>query len=121
MLDSLGLAWDERVLKFRGTERPVRTASVNQVREPIYRAFHRPLEEACDAYQATTCSARRSGAMGSALVRASSPVVAASALPAGFAQRTAPHRLAPDTRRISTTTIAPIAVRAIRPMMPPPK
>jgi tetratricopeptide (TPR) repeat protein len=38
MLDFLALPWDERVLKFHETERPVRTASVNQVREPIYRA-----------------------------------------------------------------------------------
>jgi tetratricopeptide (TPR) repeat protein len=37
MLDFLGLPWDERVLKFHETQRPVRTASVNQVREPIYR------------------------------------------------------------------------------------
>ena len=36
MLDFLGLAWDDRVLRFHETERPVRTASVNQVREPIY-------------------------------------------------------------------------------------
>jgi tetratricopeptide (TPR) repeat protein len=38
MLEFLGLPWDERVLKFHETERPVRTASVNQVREPITRA-----------------------------------------------------------------------------------
>jgi tetratricopeptide (TPR) repeat protein len=38
LLDFLGLPWDERVLKFHETERPVRTASVNQVRQPIYRA-----------------------------------------------------------------------------------
>ena len=37
MLDFLGLPWDERVLRFHETERPVRTASVNQVRQPIYR------------------------------------------------------------------------------------
>jgi hypothetical protein len=37
MLDFLGLPWNERVLRFHETERPVRTASVNQVREPIYR------------------------------------------------------------------------------------
>ncbi len=37
MLDFLGLPWDDRVLRFHETERPVRTASVNQVREPIYR------------------------------------------------------------------------------------
>ena len=36
MLAFLGLPWDGRVLKFHETERPVRTASVNQVREPIY-------------------------------------------------------------------------------------
>ena len=35
MLEFLGLPWDERVLKFHETERPVRTASVNQVRQPI--------------------------------------------------------------------------------------
>jgi tetratricopeptide (TPR) repeat protein len=38
MLDFLSLPWDEKVLRFHETERPVRTASVNQVREPIYRS-----------------------------------------------------------------------------------
>ena len=37
MLNYLGLPWDETVLRFHKTDRPVRTASVNQVREPIYR------------------------------------------------------------------------------------
>jgi tetratricopeptide (TPR) repeat protein len=37
MLEFLRLPWDERVLRFHETERPVRTASVNQVRQPIYR------------------------------------------------------------------------------------
>jgi tetratricopeptide (TPR) repeat protein len=37
MLDYLGLPWDDTVLRFQETERPVRTASVNQVRQPIYR------------------------------------------------------------------------------------
>jgi tetratricopeptide (TPR) repeat protein len=37
MLDFLGLPWDERALRFHETQRPVRTASVNQVRQPIYR------------------------------------------------------------------------------------
>jgi hypothetical protein len=37
MLDFLGLPWDEAVLRFHETQRPVRTASVNQVRQPIYR------------------------------------------------------------------------------------
>ncbi len=38
MLAFLGLPWDEAVLGFHQTQRPVRTASVNQVREPIYRS-----------------------------------------------------------------------------------
>ena len=38
MLEFLGLPWDEGVLRFHETERPVRTASVNQVRQPIYRS-----------------------------------------------------------------------------------
>jgi tetratricopeptide (TPR) repeat protein len=37
MLEFLGLPWDEACLRFHETERPVRTASVNQVRQPIYR------------------------------------------------------------------------------------
>jgi len=37
MLDFIGAPWNETVLRFFETERPVRTASVNQVRQPIYR------------------------------------------------------------------------------------
>jgi tetratricopeptide (TPR) repeat protein len=37
MIEFLDLPWNESVLRFHETERPVRTASVNQVREPIYR------------------------------------------------------------------------------------
>ncbi len=37
MLNFLGLPWNDAVLRFHETERPVRTASVNQVREPLYR------------------------------------------------------------------------------------
>ncbi|MGH7248946.1 MAG: sulfotransferase family protein, partial [Pseudomonadota bacterium] len=33
-----GLPWDERCLSFHRTDRPVRTASAAQVREPIYRS-----------------------------------------------------------------------------------
>ncbi len=33
-----GLAWDERCLRFHETERPVRTASMLQVRQPMYRS-----------------------------------------------------------------------------------
>ena len=43
-----GLAWDERCLHFHETKRPVRTASLAQVRRPLYRSsigawriFHR--------------------------------------------------------------------------------
>jgi hypothetical protein len=32
-----GLEWDERCLSFHMTQRPVRTASAGQVRQPIYR------------------------------------------------------------------------------------
>jgi tetratricopeptide (TPR) repeat protein len=34
----LGLSWDPACLEFHRTKRPVRTASLNQVRKPIYRA-----------------------------------------------------------------------------------
>lgn len=37
MLSFLGLDWDPACLEFHKTERAVRTASVNQVREPIYK------------------------------------------------------------------------------------
>ena len=33
-----GLAWDDACLAFHTTQRPVRTASVSQVRQPIYRS-----------------------------------------------------------------------------------
>ncbi|HEX7641676.1 MAG TPA: sulfotransferase [Burkholderiaceae bacterium] len=36
LLDWCGLPWDDRVLRFYETERPVQTASVTQVRQPIY-------------------------------------------------------------------------------------
>jgi tetratricopeptide (TPR) repeat protein len=36
ILDYCGLAWDPRVLDFHRTERPVKTASSSQVRQPIY-------------------------------------------------------------------------------------
>jgi tetratricopeptide (TPR) repeat protein len=36
ILDFLGLPWDEACLRFHETQRPIRTASVNQVRQPIY-------------------------------------------------------------------------------------
>ena len=37
MIDFCGLEWDERCLDFHNTQRSVRTASVAQVRQPIYR------------------------------------------------------------------------------------
>jgi hypothetical protein len=36
ILDYCGLEWDPRVLEFHRTERPVKTASSSQVRQPIY-------------------------------------------------------------------------------------
>jgi tetratricopeptide (TPR) repeat protein len=38
MLDFLGLPWDPACREFHRTDRPVRTASVNQVRKPVYRS-----------------------------------------------------------------------------------
>jgi tetratricopeptide (TPR) repeat protein len=38
LVDYCGLAWDARCLAFHQTSRPVRTASVTQVRQPIYRS-----------------------------------------------------------------------------------
>src|SRR5262249_39900544 len=38
MLAHCGLDWDERCLDFQATERPVRTASAAQVRQPLYRS-----------------------------------------------------------------------------------
>ena len=37
LIDFCGLAWDERCLKFHETVRPVETASMHQVRQPLYR------------------------------------------------------------------------------------
>jgi len=37
ILDFMGLPWDPACLEFYKTKRPVRTASVNQVRQPIYK------------------------------------------------------------------------------------
>ena len=38
MLDHLGLPWDDNCLKFYDNDRPVRTASLAQVRKPIYKS-----------------------------------------------------------------------------------
>jgi len=38
MIDFLGLPWDAACLRFHETQRAVRTASVTQVRQPIYRS-----------------------------------------------------------------------------------
>jgi len=37
ILEYCGLPWDERCLAFHKTDRPVKTASLNQVREQVYR------------------------------------------------------------------------------------
>jgi hypothetical protein len=38
LIDFCGLAWDDACLAFHQTRRPVRTASVDQVRRPLYRS-----------------------------------------------------------------------------------
>jgi hypothetical protein len=38
MLDHIGLPWDDNCLKFYDNARPVRTASLAQVRKPIYKS-----------------------------------------------------------------------------------
>jgi tetratricopeptide (TPR) repeat protein len=38
ILEFLGLSWDERCMKYYENERPARTASIDQVRKPIYTA-----------------------------------------------------------------------------------
>jgi tetratricopeptide (TPR) repeat protein len=60
LLDACGLPWDERCLRPHETARPVRTASLNQVRQPIhqgslqrwrrYEKHLRPLFEALGPY-----------------------------------------------------------------------
>jgi hypothetical protein len=37
LVESCGLAWEPACLRFHETARPVRTASVTQVRQPLYR------------------------------------------------------------------------------------
>lgn len=37
LIDFLGLAWDDACVRFHETRRTIRTASVNQVRQPIYK------------------------------------------------------------------------------------
>ena len=37
LLDFIGLEWDDACMQFHKTERLVRTASVTQVRQPIYK------------------------------------------------------------------------------------
>jgi hypothetical protein len=38
LLEFCGLPWSEQVLKFNEVERPVKTASLVQVRQPIYQS-----------------------------------------------------------------------------------
>jgi hypothetical protein len=37
LLEACGLEWDPACLEFHRTERPIRTASVTQVRQPVYK------------------------------------------------------------------------------------
>jgi len=53
-----GLEWDDACLSFYKTERPVRTASVTQVRQPIYRIAvgrWRDYEELLQPFLKTPC------------------------------------------------------------------
>jgi len=57
LLHAVGLPWDEQCLSFFETRRLVRTASVNQVRQPMYRRavarwqrYERMLEPVCAAF-----------------------------------------------------------------------
>jgi hypothetical protein len=51
MLEFLELPWDPACLEFYRVERPVRTASVNQVRQPIYRSSSGRWRKHADALQ----------------------------------------------------------------------
>jgi len=51
MLEFLDLPWDPACLEFYRVERPVRTASVNQVRQPIYRSSSGRWRKHADALQ----------------------------------------------------------------------
>ena len=62
MLDFLGLPWDPACLEFHRTRRSVRTASVNQVRRPIYRSVGRALARARRLSWPAARGARRRGA-----------------------------------------------------------
>ncbi len=56
MIDFLGLPWDKAVLDFHKTKRTIRTASVNQVRQPVFKSsvgrwklYAKPLKPLTDA------------------------------------------------------------------------
>jgi tetratricopeptide (TPR) repeat protein len=58
LVEFCGLEWDERCLSFHTTERPVRTASMLQVRKPMYRSavgrwkrYEKQLQPLIDALQ----------------------------------------------------------------------
>jgi hypothetical protein len=65
MIDFIGLDWDPACLKFHQTERAVRTASLSQVRQPIYggsvQRWHRYEKALGPLFQALTHDATASG------------------------------------------------------------
>jgi hypothetical protein len=63
------LPWDDAVLRFHETQRPIRTASFHQARQPIYRssvgaaepyrAYLKPLIEELGAFSVLSCTQER--------------------------------------------------------------
>ena len=70
MLGFLGLPWNDACLRFHETERPVRTASVNQVRQPGLSIFGWPLARARGATSAAAGRAGHAGGMMQAVATA---------------------------------------------------
>ena len=57
LLDACNLPWDERCLDFHHSRRPVTTASLLQVRQPVYQLVHRPLAAVCASPGPAACVA----------------------------------------------------------------
>ncbi len=82
IISHCGLPWDDRCLAFHKTNRPVRTASATQVRQPIYRSAvgrWRVYEKHLSPYRWTPSASRRPAERGAD----SAPAVASCAIIAG--------------------------------------
>ncbi len=67
LLEAVGVSWDPACLEFHGLKRPVRTASLNQVRKPIYatsvnrwKHYERALAPFMESVARSSCSAQTS-------------------------------------------------------------